>query len=78
MLEYISPPPAEVVEGEEDKTLRAEKQGMRSECYLLVYSADGALLTRKLLRRDSYACVQGRVQVRREEGSSAAEEAPQP
>lgn len=78
VLEYISPPPAEVVEGEEDKTLRAEKQGMRSECYLLVYSADGALLTRKLLRRDSYACVQGRVQVRREEGSSAAEEAPQP
>lgn len=63
VLETIEPPPAEVVEGEEEKVLRAEKAGLRSECYLLVYSEDGKLLSRKLFRRDRYACVQGKVQV---------------
>ena len=63
VLERIAPPPAEIVEGDEDRTLRAEKAGMRSECYLLTYSGDGTLLSRRLFRRDSYACVQGRIQV---------------
>lgn len=63
VLETIKPPPAEVVEGEEEKILRAEKSGMRSECYLLVYSEDGTLLSKKLFRRDRYACVQGKAQV---------------
>ena len=55
----IAPPEAEVREGEEDKTVRAEKEGLRSESYLLVYDAGGALVRKKLLRRDSYAAVQG-------------------
>ena len=67
VIRRIPPPPAEVVRGEEEKTLRAEKEGLVSECYLLVYAADGALLEKKLLRRDTYACVQGKLQVVAEE-----------
>lgn len=74
VLETIAPPPAEVVKGEEDKILRAEKAGMRSECYLLVYDGGGALLSRRLLRRDSYACVQGKVQKKPQTQPSASQE----
>ena len=62
VLRRIQPPPAEVSEGEEDKVLRAEKAGMVSESYLLVYGASGELLSKTLFRRDRYACVQGKVQ----------------
>ena len=58
-------------EGEEDKTGRAEKRGLRSESYLVTYAADGSVISRKLLRRDSYAAVQGS-----EVGKHAQEGAP--
>ena len=62
ILYRLPPPPEEIVEGEEDKVLRAEKEGIASESYLLVY-ADGKLLSRTLIRRDSYAVVRGKRQV---------------
>ena len=52
------PPPEKQVEGEEEKILRAAKEGLASESYLLVYER-GVLLSRTLIRRDKYACVQG-------------------
>lgn len=58
-LEKISPPSPLVREGEEDEVLRAEKEGMRSEAYLSHYAANGALLSRRRLRADVYAPVQG-------------------
>lgn len=60
----VADPPAEkVVEGEEDKVLRAPKQGVASESWLLVYEG-GELVSRTLLRRDTYAVVQGIRQIR--------------
>ena len=76
VLARIPPPQAEVREGEEDKTVRAEKEGLRSESYLLVYSEQGALLQKKLLRRDSYAAVQGIYEVRRADGQGEGEQPP--
>ncbi len=83
VLFRLSPPPAEEVEGEEDKVLRAEKEGLASESYLLTYDGAGRLLSRKLLRRDTYAVVRGKIQkkpvaeelpaVPSEEGASDAE-----
>ena len=67
VLARIPPPAAQMREGEEDRTVRAEKEGIRSESYLLVYDASGALLQKKLLRRDSYAAVQGIYEVKRTE-----------
>ena len=59
-----APPPEEkIVEGDEDKVLRAAKEGVASESYLLVYE-NGTLLSRTLLRRDTYAVVQGIRQVK--------------
>ena len=80
VLEYVDPPPAEVREGEEDKTVRAEKRGLRSESYLVTYAADGSVISRKLLRRDSYAAVQGIYVVKHAQegapGGEGGEEAP--
>ncbi len=59
VLFRLEPPPARVVEGSEDRTLRAGKAGLASESYLLVYDALGNLRSRTLIRRDTYACVQG-------------------
>lgn len=59
----IAPPPAQTVEGEEEKVIRAEKQGLSSESYLLVYDSSGTLISRKLLRRDTYAASQGIYQI---------------
>ena len=56
------PPPEKQVEGEEEKIVRKAKEGLASESYLLVYEK-GALLSRTLIRRDKYACVQGIRQV---------------
>ena len=68
VIERIPPPPPEVVEGEEARVLRAEKEGLRSECYLLTYDGGGNLLSRRLLRRDTYACVRGKIQRERGNG----------
>lgn len=68
VLLIADPPEEKIVEGEEDKLLRAPKQGVASESYLLVYR-DGALLSRTLLRRDTYAVVQGIRQIKREDGA---------
>ncbi len=57
----MEPPPAQIVEGEEEKVLRKEKEGLVSESYLLTYE-NGKLLSRVRIRRDSYAAVQGIVQ----------------
>ncbi len=58
VLFRLPPPPAIVTEGEEEETVRAEKEGVGSESWLLVYQ-DGQLLSRTLIRRDTYAVVQG-------------------
>ncbi len=73
VLSRIPPPAPEEVEGEEDRVLRAEKEGLKSESYLKVYSADGTLLSRTLIRRDSYAAVRGKKSVapRAAEGEGA-------
>ncbi len=63
ILLRVKPPEAKIVEGEKNAVLRAEKEGIASESYLLVYNGDGKLLSRTLIRRDSYAAVQGIYQV---------------
>lgn len=63
ILYRLAPPPEEIVEGEEDRVLRAEKEGLASESYLLVYDNKGKLLSRTLVRRDNYAVVRGKRQV---------------
>lgn len=53
------PPPVPIVkEGEEDRVLRAEKQGVKSELYLERYVGD-KLIERKRLRKDEYRPIQG-------------------
>lgn len=59
VLRRIAPQPAQTVEGETDGCIRAEKEGLVSESYLLVYDETGRLLSRKRLRKDSYAALQG-------------------
>jgi hypothetical protein len=58
--EIPPPPPLEEV-GEEDLTLKEGKSGVRSESYLLRFH-HGKLSSRRRLRRDGYAPVQGIVQ----------------
>ncbi len=62
-LMKMPPPPAQIVEGEEEKLIRAEKAGLASESYLLTYGEDGTLLSRERIRKDSYAAVQGIYQI---------------
>ena len=53
------PPPAPIVKwGEREEILRAEKNGIRSEMYLEKYQGK-TLLSRKRMRVDEYAPVQG-------------------
>ncbi len=63
LLEEVLPPPAEIVTGEWEETIREEKKGLKSESYRLTYSSDGVLLSRELIRQDSYLAVQGIYQV---------------
>lgn len=63
VLMRLPPPPPKIIEGSAEKTVRAEKEGVASESYLLVYGEDGALLSRELIRKDSYATVQGIYQI---------------
>lgn len=60
----VEPPPPQVVEGEEDATLRQAKNGLKSESYL-VYYRHGKRVKSVRLRRDSYAFVQGLEQRRK-------------
>ena len=66
VLNRIAPPEAEVREGEEDAVIRAEKEGIVSEGYLIRREA-GKPEQRIRIRRDRYAPVQG-ILVRRAEG----------
>ncbi len=66
VLYRLAPPPECVVEGDEDKILRSAKEGVASESYLLKYDQKGKLLSRRLLRRDNYAVVQGIRQIKRQ------------
>lgn len=59
ILFFIDPPPAEIVEGSVNRTLREQKRGIASESWLLRYGGDGTLLTRTLVRRDTYSCIRG-------------------
>ena len=72
VLNRIAPPEAEVREGEEDSVIRAEKEGIVSEGYLIRREA-GKPDKRVRIRRDKYAPVQG-ILMRRPE--SAAEQTP--
>lgn len=63
VLYRLPPPPAETVEGDEEKILRAEKEGIASESYLIAYDKEGRLLSRTLLRRDVYAAIRGKIQI---------------
>ncbi len=67
VLGHIAPPPPEEEEGDEDAILRAEKEGLESESYLIVRGADGSLLSRRRIRKDRYAPVRGKVRVKRAE-----------
>ncbi len=74
VLYRLAPPPEEIVEGDEEKVIRAEKEGVASESYLLVYDNKGRLVKRELLRRDNYAVVRGIRQIKKqEEGEEQAE-----
>ena len=57
-VEEISPPEAEIREGEENEILRKERFGVKSESYLERYEK-GVLVSRKLLRKDSYLPIRG-------------------
>ncbi len=63
LLEEIAPPAPQIIEGDREYTVREEKSGAKSEGYLLTYGADGALLSRELIRQDTYATVQGIYQI---------------
>ncbi len=58
-LARISPPEPEIVEGESGE-LRREKEGIKSESYLIVTDKGGRLLSRTRIRRDCYAAVRGK------------------
>ena len=58
ILSEIQPPPAEVVEGTANRTLRKEKKGIRSESFLIVSDGEREI-SRTLIRRDTYAAVRG-------------------
>ena len=57
-LKKSPPPPPEIREGDEEKILRYEKEGIESEAYLEEYLS-GVLIARKRLRVDKYAPVRG-------------------
>lgn len=63
VLMRLPPPAPQIVEGEREEVIRAEKEGLASESYLLTYDGEGTLLSRKRIRKDSYAAVQGIYQV---------------
>ena len=50
VTERVAPPPEKIIEGDEEKTVRAEKEGIASESYLCVYEGE-RLVSRTLFRR---------------------------
>jgi vancomycin resistance protein YoaR len=68
---YLPPPPAEIVEGDTEEVIREAKEGLASESYLLVYDKNGALLSRTLLRRDTYAARKGIYQIKKVDAEGA-------
>ena len=58
VLFRLDPPSVKIVEGTANRIVRQERAGLCSESYLSVYEGE-RLLTRALIRRDTYACVQG-------------------
>ncbi len=58
VLLRVPPPAPKIVEGDEDGVIRAEKEGIASESYLFVYEGE-RLVSKKRIRKDSYAAVQG-------------------
>lgn len=58
VLFTLDPPPAKVVDGTENRVLRAPRRGLASESTLLCYEGE-TLIFRRVIRRDTYACVQG-------------------
>lgn len=57
----VAPPAPKIVEGDGEAVIRAEKEGIASESYLLVFDGE-TLVSRKRIRRDAYAAVQGILQ----------------
>ncbi len=58
VLFTLDPPPAKIVDGTENRVLRAPRRGLASESTLLCYEGE-TLVFRRVIRRDTYACVQG-------------------
>ncbi len=58
VLFRVDPPSVQIVEGKENRIVRQERAGLASESYRNVYRGT-TLLSHTLLRRDTYACVQG-------------------
>ena len=73
---HIAPPPAQIVEGEEEKVIRAEKEGLSSESYLLTYEG-GTRVSRTRLRRDTYSSMQGIYQIAAQSGEEGEEIIPE-
>ena len=61
LLEKIAPKEPEICIGEEEKVLRPEKEGVRSEGYLIIEK--NGRIERKKIRTDYYKSVQGKVQI---------------
>lgn len=58
VTQEIAPPKPIIQRGEEDKILRKEKAGLKSEAYLQRYVSN-VLVERNCIRKDTYAAVQG-------------------
>ena len=58
VLEEISPPPPQIIEGEKEEIKRSPKRGVQSEAYIARYFGD-SLVERRRLRTDEYRAIQG-------------------
>lgn len=72
-LSVITPPEPEIVEGEEDRTLKQARDGLKSESYLIYYR-HGKRVKSKRIRRDTYAFIRGVEQKKRENAEASPEE----
>lgn len=70
VLYQTLPPEDKVEEGECDEIVRESKCGIVSESFLCEYDEAGTLLSRTLIRKDSYAPIQG---IRRKKTEQTAE-----
>ena len=74
VLYYTLPEEDVVEEGTCDEIVREGKRGVVSESYLLTYDRDGTLLSRRLIRKDSYAPIRGIVRKKKQENQEKVEE----